>query len=131
MRGSGTYSRRQTTQPHGTGRPAGTEADGTLGRTRASGNPTFTKLFTDDTWRTIDLLSEIARSPSGVLYPLAERVTFFPACGPDALLYRIHRDLLTHIGADPVDDAALLVIERTTSPHPLNDHRRLLPGGGS
>jgi hypothetical protein len=36
-------------------------------------------------------------------------------------------------------DAALLVIERTTSPHlhwphiahPLNDHHRLRPGGGS
>ncbi|MCW2871604.1 MAG: prpB6 [Streptomyces oryziradicis] len=82
-----------------------------------------------------------ARSPSGVFYPLAERVASFPACGPDALLYRIHRDLVTHVGAAPADDAALLVIERTTFPHllhwphvtthPRNDHHRLRPGGGA
>ncbi|MFE1958602.1 PP2C family protein-serine/threonine phosphatase [Streptomyces sp. NPDC059479] len=64
-----------------------------------------------------------ARSPAGVFYPLAERVASFPASSPEALLRHIHRDLLTHIGKHPADDAVLLVIERipaqqTHGPHP-------------
>ncbi|MEE1807127.1 PP2C family protein-serine/threonine phosphatase [Streptomyces sp. BE133] len=59
-----------------------------------------------------------ARSPSGAFYPLAERVASFPATNPDTLLHHIHRDLVTHIGGHPADDAALLVIERTPSHRP-------------
>ncbi|TXS79629.1 serine/threonine-protein phosphatase [Streptomyces sp. sk2.1] len=71
-----------------------------------------------------------ARSPSGAFYPLAERIASFPANSPDSLLHHIHRDLLTHVGGHPADDAALLVIERTPShrphltPHPIGHHRR-------
>ncbi|TKA10632.1 aldo/keto reductase [Actinacidiphila oryziradicis] len=67
---TGKYARQQTAQPQGIGRLAEMETDGTLERTRTSGNPTFTKLFTDNTWRTIDLLSDVAheigRSPAQV-----------------------------------------------------------------
>jgi serine phosphatase RsbU (regulator of sigma subunit) len=75
-----------------------------------------------------------ARSPSGAFYPLAERVASFPTSSPDTLLHHIHRDLLTHIGGHPADDAALLVIERTPShrphltPHPSGHHRHHLSG---
>ncbi|MEW2162743.1 PP2C family protein-serine/threonine phosphatase [Streptomyces sp. NPDC007084] len=58
-----------------------------------------------------------ARSPDGAFYPLAERIATFPAAGPDALLRHIHDDLVRHIGAEPADDAALLVIERTPAHH--------------
>ncbi|WP_327273224.1 serine/threonine-protein phosphatase [Streptomyces sp. NBC_01224] len=76
-----------------------------------------------------------ARSPSGAFYPLAERVASFPVTNPDTLLHHIHRDLLTHIGSRPADDAALLVIERTPSrrphltPRPTDGHHRHHPGG--
>jgi hypothetical protein len=63
-----------------------------------------------------------ARSPAGDLYPLAERVASFPAAGPEALLHRIHRDLLAHIGEDPADDAAVMVIERCPAHHPHRPH---------
>ncbi|MGY3676800.1 PP2C family protein-serine/threonine phosphatase [Streptomyces sp. TE33382] len=75
-----------------------------------------------------------ARSPSGAFYPLAERIASFPTSSPYALLHHIHRDLLTHIGGHPADDAALLIIERTPShrphltPHPLGHHRHQLSG---
>ncbi|WP_328911679.1 MULTISPECIES: PP2C family protein-serine/threonine phosphatase [unclassified Streptomyces] len=59
-----------------------------------------------------------ARSPEGVFYPLAERVATFPATHPADLLNRIHHDLIDHIGGEPVDDAALLVIERTQAHYP-------------
>lgn len=73
------------------------------------------------------------RSPSGAFYPLAERIASFPTSSPDTLLHHIHRDLLTHIGGHPADDAALLVIERTPShrprltPHPIGHHRHGSP----
>ncbi|WP_169317451.1 SpoIIE family protein phosphatase [Actinacidiphila oryziradicis] len=79
-----------------------------------------------------------ARSPTGAFYPLAERVASFPASAPDALLHRIHRDLLAHTGGPLDDDAALLVIERTHShhlhrphavAHPHHGHRQLHPSG--
>ncbi|MGX1542363.1 PP2C family protein-serine/threonine phosphatase [Streptomyces adustus] len=57
-----------------------------------------------------------ARSPGGVFYPLAERITsFLPVNSPDALLRHIHHDLLRHVGGSPGDDAAVLVIERIRS----------------
>lgn len=58
---TGKYARQRTERPNGSGRLTKMEADGTLERTRASGNPTFTKLFTERTWRIVDLLSEVAR----------------------------------------------------------------------
>ncbi|MFG2436675.1 PP2C family protein-serine/threonine phosphatase [Streptomyces sp. NPDC048508] len=64
-----------------------------------------------------------ARSPSGAFYPLAERLASFPASGPDTLLRRIHDDLVRHIGDEPADDAALLVIERTATHHLRLPHR--------
>jgi serine phosphatase RsbU (regulator of sigma subunit) len=69
-----------------------------------------------------------ARSPTGVFYPLAERVASFPslpAGGPDSLLNHIHRDLLAHTGGQLDDDIALLVIERVPTRHLL---RPLLNG---
>ncbi|MER5599658.1 PP2C family protein-serine/threonine phosphatase [Streptomyces sp. NPDC002265] len=59
-----------------------------------------------------------ARSPGGVFYPLAERITsFLPVSSPDALLRHIHHDLLRHVGGNPGDDVAVLVIERIRSRH--------------
>ncbi|MFJ5535377.1 PP2C family protein-serine/threonine phosphatase [Streptomyces sp. NPDC093261] len=58
-----------------------------------------------------------SRSPTGAFYPLVERVAAYPVTGAQALLQRIHRDLLTHIGDEPADDAALLAIERVDSHH--------------
>ncbi|MFD9466543.1 PP2C family protein-serine/threonine phosphatase [Streptomyces sp. NPDC060027] len=76
-----------------------------------------------------------ARSPAGAFYPLAERVASFPASGPDTLLRRIHDDLVRHVGDQPGDDAALLVIERVASHHlhlphrPLDGHHRIHTDG--
>ncbi|MFF2364408.1 PP2C family protein-serine/threonine phosphatase [Streptomyces sp. NPDC058122] len=77
-----------------------------------------------------------ARSPEGVFYPLAERVAGFTASNPDVLLRQIHDDLVRHIGDQPGDDAAFLVIERVAAHHlrlahrPLDGHHRL-PTDGS
>lgn len=54
-----------------------------------------------------------ARSPAGDFYPLAKRVTTFPATDPDTLLGHIHRDLVAYTNDHLADDAALLVLERT------------------
>lgn len=76
-----------------------------------------------------------ARSPAGAFYPLAERVASFPASGPDTLLRRIHDDLVRHIGDQPGDDAAFLVIERVASHHlhlphrPVDGHHRIHTDG--
>ena len=81
-----------------------------------------------------------ARSPTGAFYPLTERVASFPTSSPDALLRHIHDDLLRHIGGQPADDAALLIIERTAShlhrphlpaAHPLDGRQRIHHGGSS
>ncbi|MFI5633036.1 PP2C family protein-serine/threonine phosphatase [Streptomyces sp. NPDC051664] len=63
-----------------------------------------------------------ARSPTGAFYPLVERVASSFATSPDALLRDIHDDLLAHVGEQPTDDAALLVIERTASHHLHRPH---------
>ncbi|MFE3633537.1 PP2C family protein-serine/threonine phosphatase [Streptomyces sp. NPDC059168] len=70
-----------------------------------------------------------ARSPTGALYPLAERVASFPASDPDALLHRLHRDLLEHTGEQLTDDAAFLIIERTPSRHLHRPHLMSHAGG--
>lgn len=80
-----------------------------------------------------------ARSPTGAFYPLAERVASFPSSHPDTLLRHVYDDLLAHVGGQPADDAAILVIERTTShhlhrphfTHPVDGHHRLRPSGSS
>ncbi|WP_369251673.1 PP2C family protein-serine/threonine phosphatase [Streptomyces sp. R41] len=77
-----------------------------------------------------------ARSPAGAFYPLADRVASFPTSSPDTLLHHIHDDLLAHVGDQPADDAALLIIERTASHHlhrphftrPADGHHRLSKG---
>ncbi|MFE5369896.1 PP2C family protein-serine/threonine phosphatase [Streptomyces mirabilis] len=71
-----------------------------------------------------------ARSPSGVFYPLLDRVASFPNSSPDALLRHIHDDLLAHVGDHPNDDAALLIIERTASHHPHRPHFATRPVDG-
>jgi hypothetical protein len=77
-----------------------------------------------------------ARSPDGAFYPLADRVATLAASSPDVLLRQIHDDLVRHIGDQPGDDAAFLVIERTPSHHlrlshrPPDGHHRL-PTDGS
>ncbi|MFF9404683.1 PP2C family protein-serine/threonine phosphatase [Streptomyces anandii] len=70
-----------------------------------------------------------ARSPAGAFYPLAERVASFPASSPDALLHRLHRDLLEHTGEQLADDAAFLIIERTPSRHLHRPHLMSHAGG--
>jgi serine phosphatase RsbU (regulator of sigma subunit) len=73
-----------------------------------------------------------ARSPTGVFYPLVERVALLRDSSPDALLHHIHRDLLAHTGGPLDDDAALLIIERTPSHHlhrpHATDHPRVATG---
>ncbi len=62
-----------------------------------------------------------ARSPGGAFYPLIERIASFQIANPDALLQRLHRDLVAHVGGPLADDAALLAIEHTAVhhfPHP-------------
>ncbi|MET8248084.1 PP2C family protein-serine/threonine phosphatase [Streptomyces sp. NPDC005202] len=63
-----------------------------------------------------------ARSPAGDFYPLAERVASFSASGPEALVRHVHDDLLSHIGEEPADDAALLAIERFAPHHRHRPH---------
>lgn len=70
-----------------------------------------------------------ARSPTGAFYPLAERVASFAASSPDALLHRLHRDLLEHTGEQLTDDAAFLVIKRTPSRHLHRPHLMSHAGG--
>jgi aryl-alcohol dehydrogenase-like predicted oxidoreductase len=67
---AGKYSRGKDARPAGNGRLAVMEDDGTIGRTRQSGNQTFTKLFTDKTWHTAGVLAQVAiqigRTPAQV-----------------------------------------------------------------
>ena len=58
---AGKYARGQDARPRGSGRLAVMEADGTIGRMRAAGNPTFAKLFTDRTWHIAEVLAQVAR----------------------------------------------------------------------
>jgi aryl-alcohol dehydrogenase-like predicted oxidoreductase len=58
---AGKYARGQDARPQGGGRLAVMEADGTIGRMRAAGNPTFSKLFTDRTWHIAEVLAQVAR----------------------------------------------------------------------
>ncbi|MFE1289889.1 PP2C family protein-serine/threonine phosphatase [Streptomyces sp. NPDC058751] len=76
-----------------------------------------------------------ARSPEGAFYPLSDRVTGFTASSPDDLLRQIHDDLVRHIGDQPGDDAAFLVVERAPAhhlrlPHRSGDGRPRLPADG-
>ncbi|MFE4977077.1 PP2C family protein-serine/threonine phosphatase [Kitasatospora sp. NPDC056651] len=53
-----------------------------------------------------------ARDSQRRFYPLTERVTAWRAERPAALLHRLRRDLLAHVGGRLNDDAAMVVVER-------------------
>ncbi|WP_283133841.1 PP2C family protein-serine/threonine phosphatase [Rhizohabitans arisaemae] len=54
-----------------------------------------------------------ARNRDGQFYPLEDRVTALAVEDPDELLGAIYRDLLKHVGGRLLDDAALLLIQRS------------------
>ncbi|MFE1150610.1 PP2C family protein-serine/threonine phosphatase [Streptomyces albidoflavus] len=58
-----------------------------------------------------------ARDAAGTFYPLAERVTGWRETDPDAFLRRFRTDLLRYVGGHLDDDAAMLVVGRTATPH--------------
>ncbi|MFC5748232.1 PP2C family protein-serine/threonine phosphatase [Actinomadura rugatobispora] len=60
-----------------------------------------------------------ARDPEGRFYPLAERVAVLNRQGPRGLVRRLERDLRAHVGGDPGDDAALLLVRMEPVPVPL------------
>lgn len=62
-----------------------------------------------------------ARDSLGAFYPFAQRAAQWTDCRPDALLHRVRRDLLAHVGGHLDDDAALIAIHRT--PPPDSRHR--------
>ncbi|MEU9040427.1 PP2C family protein-serine/threonine phosphatase [Kitasatospora sp. NPDC048343] len=66
-----------------------------------------------------------ARDAQRRFYPLTERVTAWHADRPTALLHRLRRDLLAHVGGRLDDDAAMVVVER------LPDRGRTEPGSGA
>ncbi|MET8624029.1 PP2C family protein-serine/threonine phosphatase [Kitasatospora sp. NPDC004669] len=53
-----------------------------------------------------------ARDAQHRFYPLIERVIAWQADRPTALLHRLRRDLLAHVGGRLDDDAAMVVVER-------------------
>ncbi|MEV7599283.1 PP2C family protein-serine/threonine phosphatase [Kitasatospora sp. NPDC089797] len=53
-----------------------------------------------------------ARDSQRRFYPLTERVTAWQGERPGALLHRLRRDLLAHVGRRLDDDAAMVVVER-------------------
>ncbi|MFF2141534.1 PP2C family protein-serine/threonine phosphatase [Kitasatospora sp. NPDC058190] len=53
-----------------------------------------------------------ARDAQRRFYPLTERVTDWQAERPAALLQRLRRDLLAHVGGRLDDDAAMVLVER-------------------
>ncbi|MGW3074288.1 PP2C family protein-serine/threonine phosphatase [Kitasatospora sp. NPDC001132] len=53
-----------------------------------------------------------ARDAQRRFYPLTERVTAWRSECPTALLHRLRRDLLAHVGGRLDDDAAMVVVER-------------------
>ncbi|MFE7316628.1 PP2C family protein-serine/threonine phosphatase [Streptomyces sp. NPDC057555] len=71
-----------------------------------------------------------ARDPAGEFYPFTERAAQWTDASPETLLHHIRRDLLAHAGGRLDDDAALIAIRRTTTPHPRRRHGRLIHGGG-
>ncbi|MET7354245.1 SpoIIE family protein phosphatase, partial [Streptomyces mirabilis] len=71
-----------------------------------------------------------ARDPAGGFYPFTERAAQWTDASPETLLHHIRRDLLAHVGGRLDDDAALIAIRRTTSPHPSRRHGRIIHGGG-
>ncbi|MEU5088965.1 PP2C family protein-serine/threonine phosphatase [Streptomyces sp. NPDC021356] len=62
-----------------------------------------------------------ARSPTGAFYPLSQCAAVCRASTPETLVREIHRDLVDHVGHEPEDDAALLVIEHCAT-HRLHRH---------
>ncbi|MFE6050680.1 PP2C family protein-serine/threonine phosphatase [Kitasatospora sp. NPDC056446] len=67
-----------------------------------------------------------ARDTQRRFYPLTERVTIWRTERPAALLHRLRRDLLTHVGGRLDDDAAMVVVERLPDDGPPGN--RSAPG---
>lgn len=57
-----------------------------------------------------------ARNGDGMFYPLAERVAAKADKSPDALVARLRKDLMRHVGGHLGDDAAMVAIERMPRP---------------
>ncbi|MEV7966326.1 PP2C family protein-serine/threonine phosphatase [Sphaerisporangium sp. NPDC088356] len=53
-----------------------------------------------------------ARGPTGVFYPLVERVLTWPGDGPATLVEHVRDDLLAYVGGRLGDDAAMVAIQR-------------------
>ncbi|RKT11534.1 serine phosphatase RsbU (regulator of sigma subunit) [Streptomyces sp. 1114.5] len=64
-----------------------------------------------------------ARDAQRRFYPLIERVTAWRADRPTALLHRLRRDLLAHVGGRLDDDAAMVVVERLPDDGPSGSRR--------
>ncbi|WP_345577097.1 PP2C family protein-serine/threonine phosphatase [Streptomyces prasinosporus] len=59
-----------------------------------------------------------ARDSTGAFYPLLERVDGWTEGDPAALLRRLRRDLLAHVGGHLSDDAAMIAIGRAPTSRP-------------
>lgn len=57
-----------------------------------------------------------ARNPKGVFYPLAERITAWARKTPEAFLSQLRDDLLAYSGGSLGDDAAMIALERSSTP---------------
>lgn len=68
-----------------------------------------------------------ARAPDGSFYPLAQRVGQWSGCGPEGLLNHLRRDLLAHVGGRLGDDAAMVVIQRSPTLHPVQQLKKIVP----
>ncbi|MER6979927.1 PP2C family protein-serine/threonine phosphatase [Streptomyces carpinensis] len=58
-----------------------------------------------------------ARDSRGAFYPLEERLAQWTKCSPETLIERIQRDLHAHTNGALHDDAAILAVRRTATPH--------------
>ncbi|MEU9474481.1 PP2C family protein-serine/threonine phosphatase [Streptomyces sp. NPDC048191] len=71
-----------------------------------------------------------ARDAEGTFYPLAGRAVRWAGSSPEKLLHHIRRDLLDHVGGRLDDDAALIALCRTPSPHRAHRHGVHIAGVG-
>ncbi|MFJ8790727.1 PP2C family protein-serine/threonine phosphatase [Streptomyces sp. NPDC102462] len=70
-----------------------------------------------------------ARDADGRFYPLAERVSRWCDAPPDALVQHVRRDLVAHTGGRLDDDAAVVVLHRTSAARG-RQHMRVIETGG-
>ncbi|MEU2714257.1 PP2C family protein-serine/threonine phosphatase [Streptomyces sp. NPDC007205] len=71
-----------------------------------------------------------ARDADGAFYPLPERAAQWAGSSPEKLVHHIRRDLLDHVEGRLDDDAALIALCRTPSPHRTHRHGPGLHVGG-